>query len=93
MDLYHRLGVILIHVPSLNDRRDDIPGLIDLFLNSISEEYKQPAKTMEKEAIKALQSHNWTGNVRELRNVVERLIILSDKTITAADIQQYILYR
>lgn len=93
MDLYHRLGVILIHVPSLNDRRDDIPGLIDLFLNSISDEYKQPAKTMEKEAIKALQSHNWTGNVRELRNVVERLIILSDKTITAADVQQYILYR
>jgi two-component system nitrogen regulation response regulator NtrX len=93
MDLYHRLGVILIHVPSLNDRRDDIAGLIDLFLNTISEEYKQATKAIDKDAVKLLQEYNWTGNVRELRNVVERLIILSDKKITKKDVEQYILVR
>ncbi|HTN46435.1 MAG TPA: sigma-54 dependent transcriptional regulator [Flavipsychrobacter sp.] len=93
MDLYHRLGVILIHVPSLNDRRDDIAGLIDLFLNTISDEYKQAPKAIDKDAVKLLQEYNWTGNVRELRNVVERLIILSDKKITKKDVEQYILVR
>lgn len=93
MDLYHRLGVILIHVPSLNNRRDDIPGLIDYFLKMISEEYKQAPKEIDKDAIKTLQNYNWTGNVRELRNVVERLIILSGKKITQQDIEQYILLK
>ncbi len=93
MDLYHRLSVILIHVPSLNERRDDIPGLIDLFLNTISEEYKQATMDIDKDAVKLLQDYNWTGNVRELRNVVERLIILSDKKITKKDIEHHILLK
>lgn len=93
LDLYHRLGVILIHVPSLNDRRADIPLLIGHFLKEISDEYKQPAKEMEKEAVKTLQDYNWTGNIRELRNVVERLIILSDKKITQKDVENYILIK
>lgn len=93
LDLYHRLGVILIHVPSLNDRKDDIPALIKHFLQDISEEYKQPEKDIEDAAIEALQKYNWTGNIRELRNVVERLIILSDKKITKKDIDTYILLK
>ncbi len=93
LDLYHRLSVILIHVPSLNDRRDDIPLLIEHFLKDISEEYKQPVKEMEAAAVKALQDYNWTGNIRELRNVVERLIILSDKKITKKDVEMYILLK
>ncbi len=93
LDLYHRLGVILIHVPSLNDRKDDIPALIKHFLQDISEEYKQPEKDIEDAAIDALQKYNWTGNIRELRNVVERLIILSDKKITKKDIDTYILLK
>jgi two-component system nitrogen regulation response regulator NtrX len=91
LDLYHRLSVILVHVPSLNERREDIPMLIDHFLKDISEEYKQPQKEMEKNAIDALQQYNWTGNIRELRNVVERLIILSDKKITKKDVESFIL--
>ena len=82
MDLYHRLSVILIQVPPLNDRRDDIPALITHFMKDISEEYKQPVKEIEPAAVAMLQEYNWTGNIRELRNVVERLIILSDKKIT-----------
>lgn len=93
LDLYHRLSVILIRVPSLNDRRDDIPALINYFLKDISEEYKQPQKEIEPDAVAALQQHNWTGNIRELRNVVERLIILSDKAITKKDVESYILLR
>ncbi|GAA4464811.1 sigma-54 dependent transcriptional regulator [Nemorincola caseinilytica] len=91
LDLYHRLSVILIQVPSLNTRRDDIPALITHFLKDICDEYKQPIKEIEPEAINALQEHNWTGNIRELRNVVERLIILSDKVITKKDVDTYIL--
>lgn len=91
LDLYHRLGVILIHVPSLNERRDDIPELVQHFLKDISEEYKQPTKEIDDNALKALQEYNWTGNIRELRNVVERLIILSDKKITKKDIESYII--
>ena len=91
LDLYHRLSVILIQVPSLNNRRDDIPLLIEHFLKDLCEEYKQPAKEIEKDAVKALQQYNWTGNIRELRNVVERLIILSDKTITKKDVDDYIV--
>ncbi|MEO6883372.1 MAG: sigma-54 dependent transcriptional regulator [Bacteroidia bacterium] len=88
-DLYHRLSVILIHVPSLNDRKDDIPLLAEHFLKLICEDYRMPQKNFSKEAIKELQKINWTGNIREFRNVVERLIILCDKTITDKDISSY----
>ncbi|HYD23051.1 MAG TPA: sigma-54 dependent transcriptional regulator [Flavipsychrobacter sp.] len=93
LDLYHRLSVILIHVPSLNDRRDDIPALIEHFLKDIAEEYKQPIKEIEDAAVKALQAYNWTGNIRELRNVVERLTILSDKKISKKDVESYIFMK
>jgi DNA-binding NtrC family response regulator len=93
LDLYHRLGVILIHVPSLNERKDDIPLLVDKFLTDIADEYGQSKKTIDKKAVEALQEHNWTGNIRELRNVVERLVILSGKTITAEDVSSYVLPR
>lgn len=85
-DLYHRLAVIPIKVPGLNDRRDDIPALIEHFVDNICSEYGAPAKKIEPAAIKDLQKVNWTGNIRELRNVVERLIILSGDTITKADV-------
>ena len=91
LDLYHRLGVIIVHVPSLNDRLGDIPLLVDRFLEDIATEYGQPKKVMDKEALELLQQHNWTGNVRELRNVVERLIILSGKVITGEDVETYVL--
>jgi two-component system nitrogen regulation response regulator NtrX len=93
LDLYHRLSVILIQVPSLNSRRDDIPELISHFLKEICEDYKLPEKEMEPEAVATLQQYNWTGNIRELRNVVERLIILSEKTITKQDVEMYILMK
>jgi len=89
LDLYHRLGVILIKVPSLNDRRDDIPLLVNKFLEDIANDYGQSVKAMDKKAMELLQKHNWTGNIRELRNVVERLIILSGKTITTNDIESF----
>ncbi len=89
MDLYHRLSVILIHVPSLNDRKDDIPVLADHFLNEICGDYGIPVKKIENDALESLQSRNWTGNVRELRNVVERLVIMSEKTITKQDVIDY----
>lgn len=90
LDLYHRLGVILIHVPSLNDRKDDIPILIEHFLTDIATEYRQSKKLIHKKALEALQVHNWTGNIRELRNVVERLVILSGKEISPEDVKNYI---
>lgn len=93
LDLYHRLSVILIHVPSLNQRRDDIRLLVEHFMNDISDEYKQVAKEIDNDAIEALTAFNWTGNIRELRNVVERLIILSDKRITKKDIDSYIIQK
>ena len=91
LDLYHRLGVIIIHVPSLNERRDDVPLLVEYFLDIIATEYGQPKKAIEPKAMDALQQHNWTGNIRELRNVVERLIILSGKTIALEDVENYVL--
>lgn len=91
LDLYHRLSVIIIHVPSLNERKDDIPLLVDKFLVDICVDYGIAKKTIEEEALKALQKHNWTGNIRELRNVVERLIILSGKTINKDDVESYVL--
>jgi DNA-binding NtrC family response regulator len=90
LDLYHRLGVILIHVPSLNERVEDIPLLVNFFLSSIAEEYGQSKKEIEAKALAALQKHMWTGNIRELRNVVERLIILSGKKITEEDVQNFV---
>ena len=93
LDLYHRLGVIIIHVPSLNERRDDVPSLVEHFLDIIASEYGQPKKTVDKNAMDALKAYNWTGNIRELRNVVERLVILSGKTITLADVENYVLPR
>jgi two-component system, NtrC family, nitrogen regulation response regulator NtrX len=91
LDLYHRLSVIIIHVPSLNDRRDDIALLVDKFLTDVCADYGIAKKSIEKEALDALKQHNWTGNIRELRNVVERLIILSGKTISTEDVQAYVL--
>ncbi len=91
LDLYHRLSVILIHVPSLNERRDDIPLLVAQFLTDICADYGIAEKPIDEEAIKLLQQYNWTGNIRELRNVVERLVILSGKTITAEDIRSYVM--
>jgi DNA-binding NtrC family response regulator len=90
LDLYHRLGVILIHVPSLNERIADIELLVNHFLEQIALEYRQSIKSINPAALEALQKHNWTGNIRELRNVVERLIILSGKEITAKDVKMYI---
>lgn len=91
LDLYHRLSVIIIHVPSLNERKDDIPLLIDKFMQDICNEYGIARKGIEDEAIRALQEYNWTGNIRELRNVVERLIILSSKSISREDVASYVL--
>lgn len=91
LDLYHRLGVIIIHVPSLNERREDVPHLVNYFLELIAGEYGQPPKQMDKKAMSALQEYNWTGNIRELRNVVERLIILSGKTISLEDVENYVV--
>ena len=88
-DLYHRLNVIPIHVPSLNDRLEDIPLLAEHFLRLICEDYGLAKKTLSKEALKELQKVNWSGNIRELRNVIERLIILCDKNISDKDVKQY----
>ena len=88
-DLYHRLGVIIIHVPSLNERREDIPLLADYFLRQICQDYGMPLKVFSEDAFKELQNINWTGNIRELRNVVERIIILCDKKITGKDVTLY----
>ena len=90
LDLYHRLSVILIHVPSLNERKDDIPLLVDKFLEDICDDYGIAKKVVADDAIKALQDYSWSGNIRELRNVVERLVILSGKTITKEDIKNYV---
>ncbi len=88
-DLYHRISVILIHVPSLNERKDDIPILAEHFIKLISKEHGTAKKKIEPAAIKELQKINWTGNIRELRNVIERLMILCDKKITAKDVKLY----
>nr|WP_256499834.1 sigma-54 dependent transcriptional regulator [Flavobacterium sp. HSC-61S13] len=88
-DLYHRLAVILIKVPALNDRREDIPLLIEHFSEKIAVEYGTSAKYFQPEAIALLQEYDWTGNIRELRNVVERLIILGGKEISKEDVQLF----
>ena len=88
-DLYHRLAVILIKVPALNQRRDDIPLLIEHFATKISEEQGNTAKQFSSAAIKLLQEYDWTGNIRELRNVVERLIILGGSEISENDVKMF----
>lgn len=88
-DLYHRLAVILIRVPDLNERREDIPLLLNHFAQKIGEEQGTSPKSFTKEAIRMLQEYNWTGNVRELRNVVERLIILGGKEVSAEDVSLF----
>jgi DNA-binding NtrC family response regulator len=91
LDLYHRLSVIIIHVPSLNERKDDIPPLVDQFLTDICEDYGIAKKTIDDDTMQLLQGYDWTGNIRELRNVVERLVILSGKTITTEDVRSYVM--
>jgi two-component system nitrogen regulation response regulator NtrX len=88
-DLYHRLAVILIKVPSLNERRDDIPLLLEHFATKIAEEQGNATKSFSKEAVKLLQVYDWTGNIRELRNVVERLIILGGNEISEQDVKLF----
>ena len=88
-DLYHRLAVILINVPNLADRTDDIPLLVEHFLSLIAAEYGNKPKSVAPDAIKALQKLPWTGNIRELRNVVERLVILGEDPISAKDVTSY----
>ncbi|MCR9286467.1 MAG: sigma-54 dependent transcriptional regulator [Bacteroidetes bacterium] len=90
-DLYHRLAVIIIEVPPLNSRREDIPQLVEHFINNICTEYGISSKKITKEALIALQNVNWSGNIRELRNVVERLIILSGEQITDKDVLAYVV--
>jgi two-component system, NtrC family, nitrogen regulation response regulator NtrX len=89
-DLYHRLSVIVIKVPALNERTEDIGLLTDKFLEDIAEEYGSKKKQISNKAIEALQSHDWTGNIRELRNVVERLVIMSAEEISAEDVKKYL---
>ena len=90
-DLYHRLSVIVIKVPSLNDRQSDIPLLANYFIDRICKEHGMAPKSFDESALKALQNVDWTGNIRELRNIVERLIILCDTVITADDVKTYVV--
>lgn len=89
-DLYHRLSVILIKVPALNDRKDDIPQLTEKFLEDIAEEYGAKKRNIDPKAIGLLKDYNWTGNIRELRNVIERLVIMSAGDITEDDVKRYV---
>ncbi len=88
-DLFHRLAIIPIHVPSLNQRKEDIPLLAEHFLTLICNDHGIPRKTIENQAFNALQEINWTGNIRELRNVIERLVILTNESITEEDVVRY----
>ena len=89
-DLYHRLSVIVINVPTLDERKDDIPLLVDHFIEQICAETGMPSRNLEPDAMQLLVNKTWTGNIRELRNVVERLLILSGDKITAADVKAYV---
>jgi DNA-binding NtrC family response regulator len=88
-DLFHRLSVIVIHVPALSERSEDIPMLAEHFINQVCDEYGMPLKSITTEAVAELQKNSWTGNIREFRNVIERLIILCDKEITLADVKAF----
>jgi DNA-binding NtrC family response regulator len=90
-DLYHRLAVIVLPVPALCERREDIPALIDHFIKIVCKEYGIPCKKIEKDAVNTLKQLPWTGNIRELRNVMERLIILSQHKITASEVEKYVI--
>ncbi len=90
-DLYHRIGVIIIHIPPLRERLDDIPLLAERFLTELAEEYGAKKKEIHSDAIKQLQKLSWTGNIRELRNVIERLVIMSNDTITKEEVMKYAL--
>ena len=87
---FQGLGVIIIKVPALNERSDDIPTLTDKFLTDIAEEQRARKKVIEPKALQDLQKHIWTGNIRELRNVIERLVIMSDDKITEKDVKKYL---
>lgn len=89
-DLYHRLSVIVLHVPSLDERKDDIPILVDYFIDQVCTESGMPKKSVSPEAMKLLQEKSWTGNIRELRNVVERLLILGSNPVSAQDVRDYV---
>ncbi len=89
-DLYHRLSVIVVNVPSLDDRKEDIPSLVDYFLDKICKEYGIPVKGIDEKAIQELQKNNYKGNIRELHNIIERLIILSGQSIGLDDIRKYV---
>jgi two-component system nitrogen regulation response regulator NtrX len=89
-DLYHRLSVIVINVPPLSARTEDIGVLVEKFLKDISVEYGNKPKTIQQEAILKLENHPWTGNIRELRNVVERLVIMAGEKITASDVEKHL---
>lgn len=89
-DLYHRLSVIVVKVPALNDRKDDIGLLAEKFLNDIAEDYGAKKKSLHAKGLAALKEHNWTGNIRELRNVIERLVIMSGEEITGEDVKRYL---
>ncbi len=89
-DLYHRIGVILIAVPALAERKEDIQSLAERFLRDISEEYGSKKKEIEPRAVKLMEGHPWTGNIRELRNVIERLVIMAGDTIRAEDVKKYL---
>ncbi|HMO32412.1 MAG TPA: sigma-54 dependent transcriptional regulator [Lacibacter sp.] len=93
LDLYHRLSVIIVRVPSLNERKEDIPVLADHFLRQVAEEYGQAKKDIHPTALAALREHNWSGNIREFRNVIERLVILSGKVITEDDVFNFVFPR
>ena len=88
-DLYHRIGVILVKVPPLRERKGDVAVLVEHFLESICREYRIPTKRIEAEAVALLSERGWSGNIRELRNVIERLVVLADETITARDIEEH----
>lgn len=91
-DLYHRLSVIVLHVPSLDERKDDIPLLVNYFIDQVSNESGMQPKSISDEAMKMLQNRSWTGNIRELRNVVERLMILGGNPVTPQDIKDYVIF-
>jgi hypothetical protein len=90
-DLYHRLSVIVLKVPALNERAEDIPLLTEYFLEKVCEDYGRPLKKMEPAAVKLLQKQPWTGNIRELRNVIERLVILGGDKISEADVKRFVV--
>ncbi len=90
-DLYHRLSVIVVQVPALKERKEDIPLLVDKFLEDIAQEYGTKKKSLSKDGIEALQAYDWSGNIRELRNVTERLVIMCEDEIDQDDVKKYLI--